>query len=446
LAVDHVSGGWQRNFNADRLQSTASVFKIVSLIAYAQAVVDGRINPSEVVNRNDWARFWMGYDGGALNNAWQRLGRPTTVTVDQLVGAMMRESDNAAPDWLRDRLGTSPISSVISRYVPGHFDFPLAVSGQFVSWFGYPTEFGRGDRLASTYSNTASDRFRGEIGTAFTQLHTPSFVASARQLRCVNLPWEPPLAGCTPRFDVTDASLRKLLGFMFTRSSARTLTRLMRGVLERTLLPPAVQTIVERHLEWRLSLPNFQAAFTRHGAKDGFLGPQDVLNWTTYQQSRASGQRLVASIFIRQLPAGAFTVDDVAGFVEEILFNPSFATQVQTRIPAPIARAELVATKVGLTFSTSRTTAQVEIHNAGTASSVANSDIRLVRSTDTVYAVGDPLISSSTLGILAPGAKKVITLQGTVGIPAGQYALVAFDTNNRTPESDEGNNRNWERR
>ena len=44
ISVHHVTGGWERHLNADRLQVTASTFKILSLIVYAQAVVDGRLD------------------------------------------------------------------------------------------------------------------------------------------------------------------------------------------------------------------------------------------------------------------------------------------------------------------------------------------------------------------------------------------------------------------
>ncbi|MDI9951641.1 serine hydrolase [Rhodococcus sp. IEGM 1305] len=47
-------------------------------------------------------------DGGAHPKALQRLGvtePDDTVTLEQMVTAMIQESDNAVPDYLRDRLG-----------------------------------------------------------------------------------------------------------------------------------------------------------------------------------------------------------------------------------------------------------------------------------------------------------------------------------------------------
>ncbi|GLZ52929.1 serine hydrolase [Actinomycetospora sp. NBRC 106378] len=91
---------------ADTPFPLASAVKVVHLTAYAAAVTDGRIRPDEPVARVDWERWYVaGTDGGAHPVALQRLGPGPAYTVDQLVTAMIRESDNAAADWLRARLG-----------------------------------------------------------------------------------------------------------------------------------------------------------------------------------------------------------------------------------------------------------------------------------------------------------------------------------------------------
>ncbi|MGW0182434.1 serine hydrolase [Nocardia sp. NPDC003345] len=86
-------------------QPTASANKVVPLAAYARAVADGELDPRERVPVSEWERWYLpGTDGGAHEQARARLGGEA-VTLDQLVSAMIRESDNAVPDYLRDRLG-----------------------------------------------------------------------------------------------------------------------------------------------------------------------------------------------------------------------------------------------------------------------------------------------------------------------------------------------------
>lgn len=97
-------------------QPLASAVKVVHLAAYADAAATGTLDPAEPVAVSDWERWYLpGLDGGAHPAALERLGVPhngvratdptATVTLNQLVSAMIQESDNAAPDYLRALLG-----------------------------------------------------------------------------------------------------------------------------------------------------------------------------------------------------------------------------------------------------------------------------------------------------------------------------------------------------
>lgn len=91
----------------------ASAGKVVHLVAYARAVVAGRLDPRGRVPVPDWRRWYVpGTDGGAHPLACHDLGiRPgdATVTWDDLVRAMIDYSDNAAPDLLRHTLGDAAL-------------------------------------------------------------------------------------------------------------------------------------------------------------------------------------------------------------------------------------------------------------------------------------------------------------------------------------------------
>ncbi|MBF6369633.1 serine hydrolase [Nocardia puris] len=90
---------------AQEQQPVASATKVVALAAYARAVAVGDLDQGEVVPVAEWERWYLpGTDGGAHEQARARLGGDS-VTLDQMVSAMVQESDNAVPDYLRDRLG-----------------------------------------------------------------------------------------------------------------------------------------------------------------------------------------------------------------------------------------------------------------------------------------------------------------------------------------------------
>ncbi|WP_084965209.1 serine hydrolase [Thermoactinospora rubra] len=83
----------------------ASAIKILHLEAYADAVRAGSARSDEKVQVARWNAYHLpGTDGGAHEAALNRLRPGATVTLDQLVSAMIEESDNAAADLLRDRL------------------------------------------------------------------------------------------------------------------------------------------------------------------------------------------------------------------------------------------------------------------------------------------------------------------------------------------------------
>ena len=103
-------------------QPLASALKVVHLAAWAAAVEDGRLAADQEVAVGDCERWYLpGSDGGAHAAALTRLGIPNDgvraldpaarVRLSDVVSAMVRESDNAAPDLLRDLLGEEALAA-----------------------------------------------------------------------------------------------------------------------------------------------------------------------------------------------------------------------------------------------------------------------------------------------------------------------------------------------
>ena len=108
--------GSRLEHRSDAVHPMASASKALNMVAYARSVARGVVSPDEPVRVGDWER-WAVLGGGedAHANALDYLGISRegfrardpnqTVTLDQLVNQMMIWSDNAAPDYLRNRLG-----------------------------------------------------------------------------------------------------------------------------------------------------------------------------------------------------------------------------------------------------------------------------------------------------------------------------------------------------
>jgi hypothetical protein len=119
----------------------ASAVKIVHVAAYGRAVAEGRLRPDEQVRVGDWENWYLAADGGAHVGALDALGIPRnglqgavdpdrTVTLQQMVAAMVQFSDNAAADYLRDRLGDQALVDAAAAGGWRDLDLPSELGAQ----------------------------------------------------------------------------------------------------------------------------------------------------------------------------------------------------------------------------------------------------------------------------------------------------------------------------
>jgi Beta-lactamase class A len=201
--------------NAGRAAPVASAIKLIHLAAYADAVRAGKISPKERVPVSRWNAYHLpGTDGGAHEAALKRLKPGRTVTLDQLVSAMIEESDNAAADLLRDRLGPAKLN-----------------------------------KIAKTRVST----FNGEMLRAFAGCRLPAdtclknYVARGRQI--------------TP----------KMPPFRRQAEWADTVTRVRPDVLHGVLTRLRKNPVASRHLEWPMRQPGADPNKLVIGTKGGLL-------------------------------------------------------------------------------------------------------------------------------------------------------------------------------
>ncbi|MDI5976197.1 serine hydrolase [Amycolatopsis magusensis] len=151
----------------------ASTVKIVHLTAYAQAVAEGRLDPAEQIRVGDWdIRHPYVSDGGAHRAALTALGIPCDefgiahdperlVTLDQIAAAMILFSDNAAPDYLRHRLGQRALVKAANWSRPDFRSMQGEVLQLIMPELCGPTPAARraiGDALAAKFIHSAEFR------------------------------------------------------------------------------------------------------------------------------------------------------------------------------------------------------------------------------------------------------------------------------------------------
>lgn len=447
ISINHISGGWQKDYHGTRLNVLASTFKLVPLIAYGEAVASGRLNPNTVVSRDQWAEFWTGQDGGALSKAWNRLGQPQTVTLDQMAGAMIQESDNATPDYLLDKLGAGAMQDVIARYAPGYLDTPESIGAMFTAWMGMPGSPFTGATYLADDSGMGAFGYHQKLDGLFSYLHDPAHVQAQRTFVCATLPWQAPPPSCTFGSGITEAVQRALLTGYFPESNTRTYTQLMTGLLKRNLLPQHVQSVIEPHLEWWLSTPTGQG-FRRYGAKGGSLGTAQgyaVLTWTSYVET-TQGAEAVVTIHLRDSAYGSNILQalgpGMAHFADALVEDPAFAASVRSQLPEDAPLPDLIprVTYVESDFPKGKPT-QLKVLNIGTAATTRATTLAVYLAPTSQIPPNAAPSFTFLVPPLAPGREVDFKITRDFG----QYIITVVDPQNLIVESDKQNNIQYEK-
>ncbi|WP_218952157.1 serine hydrolase [Amycolatopsis anabasis] len=144
LVLDDGRGNRVVN-HPDQPQPLASAVKVVTLAAYGRAVAHGAVRPDEPVRVGEWERWFLpDTDGGAHARALDMLGIPhdrvraldprRVVPLDRLVATMIQVSDDAAADFLRDRLGDDALRQAAADGGWPDLDLPAEVGGIIALW------------------------------------------------------------------------------------------------------------------------------------------------------------------------------------------------------------------------------------------------------------------------------------------------------------------------
>ena len=314
----------------------------------------------------------------------------------------------------------------------GYVDPPQSISADFISWWGNPASPGAGIAALMNFSGYASDEYRAQVDQLFAKMRDPNYVNAIRQYEGVQLPWQvgtPPPGHGLP---LSESQYEQLEKGYFMRSNTRTYNQFMLGLLRRNLLTPGAQAIVEKFLEYRLSLtatPALLAAplshyMKRYGAKDGSLstvGGTTVRTRTIYAES-LDGTEVVFTVHLAGTPGTATdlgpvpgplgSLDASIGFVAFALAtDPTFASQVQLSLgsrqdlPAP----SLIARVVQNISTPHRVHLKVEIENIGTAPTFRPLSIAMI--------VAGKQVSSQQFPSLQPGQSAEVDLDsGTLAI------------------------------
>jgi hypothetical protein len=324
--------------NEDEPMALASVVKIIHLAAYARALSEGLLKPNQRIEMGDWQRNYLpGSDGNAHVNALDEIGvrhdpygfavnQKQEVRLEQMIRAMMKFSDNAAPDWLLERLGEDYFRQTINLLGMKRQQMPLYLTG-FHLLDGNHEQGNLNERALRQLLRLSPARFAREARRLHDAFQEPSWKQAEFGWRLAGNPVEN----------------RKLMGALFaaqyTKGTAREYAALMaRLATNNVVISPQVTRTMRRHLEWGMEDAGIRNLFTAYGSKGGSWAGGNILDASYYvpRGGDFEGQPRVVVQFVRSLTPDAFDrlsqVPLIQIFGVKLALERNFALEVERKL------------------------------------------------------------------------------------------------------------------
>lgn len=275
----------------------ASVVKLAHLLAYAQAVEAGELDPHEIVPLEELERFYLPRsDLGAHAAAVAELQAAGAVSeggvaLSQIVWMMIRHSSNAAADYLHARLGQAALEASIATFDLLPHSAPCPFLGRFLLMSNH-TRVGS-DAQAVAALAADPDQYAQEV-VALTARYTQESVFRQAEEAYWGLRRRPSVsvqAQLTAAWD--------------TQASARAYADLMARIIGDRLATPRTNQLVRFYLEWPMEVfPANRERYLALGYKNGQL--PGVLTTVYYARPVWSAEPVVVALFYRDLPLSTY--------------------------------------------------------------------------------------------------------------------------------------------
>ena len=279
--------------NADAPMPLASVVKVMHLIAYANAVEAGELNPLETVYLDDLDRFYYRMDQRAHRNALLGLeedgrifGEPPALILDEVVHMMVEYSSNAATDYLHIRLGQERIEQTALDLGLTSQTAPCPFAGQFMIMASH-TRPEVSDQAALHFYTKNIERYGEDI------MQLTAAFSEDEAFHDEALTWRQ--SARRPEL-LTQAEFSEQFN---ARGSAAEYAALMARVALNDMGSPDSSFMVRRHLEWPMQYVENQELFSNVAFKGGAL--PGILTTLYYAYPYGESTPIVVALFYHDL-------------------------------------------------------------------------------------------------------------------------------------------------
>lgn len=291
--------------NADLPMPLASVAKLITLVAYSEAIAQGELNPQEQVPLAELDRYYLpNFDLGAHRRAVNELRQndrlispdsDPAVTLQDVAWMMIRHSSNAAADYLHLRLSQQRIEETAIALglndAPASHSAPCTFLGQFLMEANH-SRADANDRTALTAYAEGGPDGAAAYGAAVGQLADTYINDTA--FRAAEQAWRADTR--RPNMDTQ----RYFAGRLAPQGTAGTYASLMSRLAQNGLSNSNSSYQARLILEWPNQFDVNQEVFSNIGYKNGALA--GVLNSTYYAYRWDDGAPVIVVLFFRDIP------------------------------------------------------------------------------------------------------------------------------------------------
>ncbi|MCX7595317.1 MAG: serine hydrolase [Fischerella sp.] len=285
-------------FNADKKRPLASTIKILVLAEYARQLERGILSPDQLVNLRDIEIYYLpGTDGNAHPNAVKELRRKgyintaNQIELQHIPWAMIRYSDNAATDYLIERLQRKNIEKLLVELSMENQDIPLPIIGQFLSWSNHTFSNTVSERL-EIYQNMQPQEYADEVYNLTDMWRSDQEFRSQATKYIKSKKW------------LNFQEQKAMSQALNCRGTARKYAQIMEKIYSGLFISPGAGKIMREYLEWAMEFPSNQQEFDAFGAKGGSLA--GIITEAWYVKPKKAKNARVFALFLENMPAGVW--------------------------------------------------------------------------------------------------------------------------------------------
>lgn len=284
--------------NADVPMPLASVTKVIPLVAYAEAVNNGILAPTEWILLSELEKFYLpGADLNAHTYALEDAASrdliahdPPQTPLEELPWMMTQHSSNAAADYLHQRLGQTAIEATAQKLGLASQTAPCPFIGQFLIMANH---------LRTEDDGTAIERYLADAGSySLDVMRLTDAFSLDEAFRQAEIRWRRQ----TRRPSIQNQRL--FSAALGAQGTARDYAHLMSLIAQNQLETSYINILVRRYLEWPMIFAVNQEQFWTMGYKGGSL--PGILTGVYYGEPLAYRTPVVVALFVRDLPMSTY--------------------------------------------------------------------------------------------------------------------------------------------